>query len=101
MLSFGSSSLRIARTLCKDRPSRYVRGLASYVSCDESELAVFLPEGLAGEVENDFDFSGKRKWMERDAGKVIKAWIDNYSRKGKAKHGIAEGEGSGEVDELI
>ncbi len=95
MLSSGSSSLKVGRVLGHYGPLRYFRGLASYVSCDESELAVFLPEGLSGEVENEFHFTGKRKWMERDAGKVVKAWIDNHSRKGKAKQGIAEGEGSG------
>ena len=56
MLSSGSNILRIARNLRKEWPSRYFRGLSSYVSCDESELAVFLPEGLAGEIQNDFDF---------------------------------------------
>ena len=67
---------------------------ASYAPVQDGELAQFLPEGLAGEIESEFMFTGKREWMERDAGKVVRAWIDNYSSKGKSKV-VAEGDGSG------
>lgn len=56
-----------------------------YVSCDEKELIKYLPEGLAGEIEKDFELTNKKEWMIRESTKVICTILDEFQSKSKAK----------------
>ncbi len=55
-----------------------------------------LPEGLAGDIEMEFEFSGREEWMHRDASLVVTGWIDSFqSANKKGKKVMAAGDGTG------
>jgi hypothetical protein len=49
-----------------------------YVDLDSKDINTFIPEGLAGELEEEFDFSGRTSWMVRDAGKLLCRLIEDF-----------------------
>ena len=52
---------------------------ASFKAIGQKEL----PEGLAGDMEKEFEFSGKEEWMQRDVSLVVTGWIDFFKNAGK------------------
>lgn len=60
------------------------------------DQASYFPEGLAGDIEKEFEFSGKEQWMHRDASLVVTSWIDAFKNSGKkGSRGVAAGDGTG------
>ena len=69
------------------------RRAASFKAIGQKEL---LPEGLAGDMEREFEFSGKEEWMQRDVSLVVTGWIDSFKNAGKrGKNVMVTGDGTG------
>ena len=54
-----------------------------YVDLEPKELDQFFPEGLAGEMDAEFEFSGRKSWMVRDSSKLLCRILDEFASKGK------------------
>ena len=57
----------------------------SFVTITEQDKARYFPEGFAGEIEDEFNYSGESRWMIRDAGKFLFRMIEAHEniRAGK------------------
>lgn len=49
-----------------------------YVALKDDDLAKYLPDGITGEVMQEFDFSEVQSWMVRDTSKVLCRLIEEY-----------------------
>lgn len=49
-----------------------------YVDLDPKDLTKYFPEGLAGEMDKEFEFSGRQSWMIRDSAKILCRIIDQF-----------------------
>lgn len=49
---------------------------------EDKQIDTLLPEGVAGDMSNEFLTSGKTSWMVRDGGKLLCRLIDEYSAAG-------------------
>jgi len=49
-----------------------------YVDLDAKELETYMPEGLAGEMDTEFEFSGRQTWMIRDSSKLLCRILDEF-----------------------
>lgn len=49
-----------------------------YVDIDEKDIEKYLPEGLAGEMSEEFEFSGRKSWMIRDTAKLLCRLVDQF-----------------------
>jgi hypothetical protein len=49
-----------------------------YVDLDAKELETYMPEGLAGEMDTEFEFSGRQTWMIRDPSKLLCRILDEF-----------------------
>ena len=54
-----------------------------YMEISKEDIKTYFPEGLAGDTNEEFDFSGKNIWMVRDSSKILCRVLDNFSQ-GKA-----------------
>lgn len=56
-----------------------------YVNLDRRELDKYFPEGFAGELDSEFEFTGRKSWMVRDSSKFLCRLIDKFeaSKKGE------------------
>lgn len=55
-----------------------------YVEVSEKDIKEYLPEGLAGDLDEEFEFSGNKLWMMRDVGKVLMRLVDEFPTNNKA-----------------
>ena len=67
-----------------------------YVDLEPKELDQYFPEGLAGEMEAEFEFSGRQSWMVRDSSKLLCRILDEFKAK-SAGGGGGGGGASGPV----
>ena len=49
-----------------------------YVDLDPKDVAKTIPEGLAGEMNDEFDFSSRSSWMVRDTAKLLIRILEEY-----------------------
>lgn len=52
-----------------------------YVDIDSADLDKFMPEGLAGDADDDFQFMKRRAWMIRDSSKLLFHIIEEHEAK--------------------
>ena len=59
-----------------------------YVDLDPKDVAKTIPEGLAGEMNDEFDFSSRSSWMVRDTAKLLIRILEEYesTKKGVTKN---------------
>ena len=50
-----------------------------YVTLNSAELDKYLPEGLSGDSNEEFQFSGQKSWMVRNSGKLLCRIIDEFN----------------------
>lgn len=55
-----------------------------YVDLDANEINKIIPEGLAGELDDEFDFTGRMSWMVRDSGKFLCRVIEEFEASKKS-----------------
>ena len=63
----------------KDAMSEFIVQEGGYIDLNEEELKSFFPEGLAGEANEEFEYSSRTAWMIRDSGKLLCRLLDEYS----------------------
>lgn len=56
------------------------RLLSGYIPVAKDDLDSTIPEGLAGDMDAEFAFSGKHSWMHREETKIVHSLIDNYQQ---------------------
>lgn len=61
-------------------PSIYDVKEGGYVDISNDTISKCFPEGLAGEMSDEFEFSGTKTWMIRDSTKVLCRLIDEYDQ---------------------
>ena len=61
-------------------PSLYDVKEGGYVDISNDTISKNFPEGLAGEMNDEFEFSGTKTWMIRDSTKVLCKLIDEYDQ---------------------
>jgi hypothetical protein len=49
-----------------------------YVDLDAKDIATYFPEGMAGEMDEEFEFSGRTAWMVRDSGKLLCRLVEEF-----------------------
>ena len=52
-----------------------------YIDISKDDLEKYLPEGLAGEGNEEMQFATANKWMVREAGKLLCTIVDKYPKK--------------------
>ena len=62
-------------------PSIYDVKEGGYVDISNDTISKYFPEGLAGEMNEEFEFSGTKTWMIRDSTKVLCKLIDEYDQQ--------------------
>jgi hypothetical protein len=60
-----------------------------YVQLSEEDKDKYLPEGLAGEMSEEFEFSGRESWMVRDGAKLLCRILENYEAS-KSKFDVSK-----------
>lgn len=58
--------------------SLYAVRSGSYIQVSDDIVSKCVPEGLGGEIIDEFKFSHKKMWMVRDATKIICNLLDNF-----------------------
>lgn len=53
----------------------------TYVQVPEDIGSKFVPEGLGGEIDDEFKFAHKKMWMIRDTTKIICRILDDHKNK--------------------
>lgn len=53
----------------------------SYMDVDEKDILRYFPEGLAGETDEEFQYSNKKRWMIRDSTKVLFRIIEETEKR--------------------
>ena len=49
-----------------------------FVTLNPQELDKYLPEGLSGELDDEFDFSDRKEWMIRDSTKLLCRLVEEF-----------------------
>lgn len=77
-----ASMLRVSRIIYPNLRSMRspIRLLSGYTPLAKDELEATIPEGLAGDMDAEFAFSGKHSWMHREETKIVHSLIDNYQQ---------------------
>jgi hypothetical protein len=52
-----------------------------YVELDPNDIKKYLPEGLAGDAADEFEFSSQKCWMIRNSSKVLFRLLDNFAQE--------------------
>eukprot|EP01035_Chromulina_nebulosa_P025215 gene25215-32904_t len=52
-----------------------------YVELDPNDIKKYLPEGLAGDAADEFDFSSQKCWMIRNSSKVLFRLLDSFAQE--------------------
>ena len=50
----------------------------SYMTLNDDDISTYFPEGLAGELNEEFEMTNEKKWMIRDPTKLVCRLIDNF-----------------------
>ncbi len=63
--------------------------VGAFIDVDANELTKHFPEGLAGDLTDEFDFSANASWMVRDSSKILCRILDEFVvGKGKSINDI-------------
>jgi len=49
-----------------------------YANIDDSDINKYFPEGFAGEIEEEFNFTNNKSWMIRSASKLLCRIIEDF-----------------------
>ena len=56
-----------------------------YVDLDAKDIKHYFPEGMAGEMDAEFEHSGRKAWMIRDSAKLLCRLVDAFDATRKSK----------------
>ena len=56
-----------------------------FVDLDTNDVQKFIPEGLAGELNDEFEFTGRKSWMIRDSAKFLFRVIEEFENNNKGQ----------------
>ena len=70
----------------------YTAQEGGYVDLDAKDLKQFFPEGLAGEMDAEFEYSGRKSWMIRDSAKLLCRLVDDFDAN-RRRRGESSGSG--------
>lgn len=61
-----------------NRTNVFQRGEGGYIELDPNDIKKYMPEGLAGDAADEFEFSGQKCWMIRNSSKVLCRLLDSF-----------------------
>lgn len=68
-----------------------------YVDLEAKDIKQYFPEGLAGEMDAEFEYSGRKSWMIRDSAKLLCRLVDDFDAN-RRRRGESSGSGSGSIN---
>lgn len=65
-----------------------------YVSVSKEDRDKYFPEGLAGEMSEEFEFTGRESWMVRDGAKILCRILEKFEAS-KSKFDVSKNSAPG------
>lgn len=75
--------------IAPENSNLYAVRSGSYMQVPDNIISTTVPEGLGGEITDEFKFSHKKQWMIRDATKIICHILDNFQSDTKSSTSLS------------